>query len=834
MSQTASSGTPAAPVTSEGAPLRELRAVVERITYQNPENGYTVARLAPERRVAEAAAAYQAADDRLVTVVGTLADLTPGEAIVARGWWRNDPKYGWQFVAQDYRTTLPATLQGMKKYLGSGLVKGVGPVSAGRIVDTFGEATFEVIDVDPGRLIEVSGIGPVRAKRIAAAWEEQRHIREVMAALQNYGISTSLAVRIYKRFGDDSAGVITKEPYRLAREVWGIGFKTADKIAQATGIAPDAPERLQAGVLHALGTASDEGHTLLPEETLLELATELLGVDAGRLDEAVESVLESGDVVGAALPPAKRRPRSTLLPEGEAIGANEGATVRLLALAPFARAESGMASRLRALQAAGNRPGSTSTRRIFGGVNWEVVFGWLAERHGLTLAPEQQAAVQMALTSPVSLLTGGPGTGKTHTLRAILTLAKVKQLRCTLAAPTGRAAKRMEEATGFPAATLHRALELKPAGRAGRDADNPLPSDLVVVDEVSMLDALLANQLVKAVAPGTHLLLVGDPDQLPSVGAGDVLADLLGSDEFSVTRLERIFRQGAGSGIALNARRINGGEMPRFGREVEDCFFLTAETPAEAAGMVVDLVARRLPARYGLQRADVQVLCPMHRGEAGVGVLNQHLQERLNPARSGTPELRGGGRTYRPGDRVLQLKNDYDLKVFNGDLGTVTAVDPVEQDITITLDDGREVRYPSANLFALTHAYAMTVHKAQGAEFPAVVIPLLTSHAAMLGRTLLYTAVTRAQRLVVIVGQRKALYLAVSDWRRAPRHTALGALLRGELAFDWRRANAASRPAGASDEIDPARWEGLMEGGAGGVAMAPEAQPVPYLTSPLS
>jgi exodeoxyribonuclease V alpha subunit len=764
------------------SPLRELRGVVERITYQNPENGYTVARLLPERAGPEAEVAR--ADDRLVTLVGTLADLTPGEAIIAHGWWRNDPKHGWQFSAVDYRVTLPATLQGMKKYLGSGLVKGIGPVNAGRIVDAFGDATFDVIDTDPHRLREISGIGPVRAERIAATWTEQRHIREVMAALQGYGISTSLAVRIYKKFGDDSGRVIATEPYRLAREVWGIGFKSADKIARAVGIAGDAPERLQAGVLHVLGAASDQGHTLLPAGELSAQAVDLLGADVQGVQAAVGVLLETGEIVTAT---------------------RDGEPTRLLALAPFARAESGLATRLQTLAGAS---GHTPAGRIFSRVDWTAAFGWLVDRHRLALAPAQEAAVQMALTSPVSILTGGPGTGKTHTLRAVLTLARAKGPRCVLAAPTGRAAKRMEEATGLPAGTLHRVLELRPGGKAGRGADNPLEADLVVVDEVSMLDALLANQLVKALAPRTHLLLVGDPDQLPSVGAGEVLSDLLRAEQFPVTRLEHIFRQGAGSGIARNAKRINAGEMPHFGGASRDCFFLLTEDPATAARLVVELVARRLPARYGFGPGDVQVLSPMHRGEAGVGTLNTLLQERLNPGREGVPEARGGGRVYRPGDRVLQLKNDYDLNVFNGDLGTVRAIDPGEQEVVLELDDRREVRYPYAGLHALTHAYAISVHKAQGAEFPAVVIPLLMSHAPMLGRTLLYTALTRARHLVVLVGQRKALYLAVRDWRRAPRHTALGGLLTGTVQFAWRRQSVAGADAG---DPDLSAWVGLME-----------------------
>ncbi|HEX2327001.1 MAG TPA: ATP-dependent RecD-like DNA helicase, partial [Chloroflexota bacterium] len=708
----------------------------------------------------------------LVTVVGTLADLTPGEAIVAHGWWRNDPKHGWQFMATDYRTTLPATIQGIRKYLGSGLVKGVGPVNAGRIVDAFGEATFEIIDTTPERLITIKGIGPVRAGRITTAWVEQRHIREVMATLQGFGLSTSLAVRIYKQFGDQSGMVLTKTPYRLAREVWGIGFKTADTIARAVGIAPDAPERIQAGVLHALGVAADLGHTLLPEGDLLVQAADLLGVEAPRVEQAIEVLRDSGEVVAAS---------------------GTDAVTSLYALAPFARAESGLASRLQTLAGPGAH---ARAAQLFSLVSWPTAFRWLAERHSLRLAPEQEAGVQMVLTCPVSILTGGPGTGKTHTLRAIMAMALAKGMRCVLAAPTGRAAKRMTEATGHPAGTLHRILELRPGGQAGRGPEHPLNADLVIVDETSMLDVLLANQLVKALAPGTHLLLVGDPDQLPSVGAGDVLADLLRvaqsggpslhpSAPFPVTRLQHIFRQGAGSGIALNARRINAGEMPRFGGPIQDCFFLPAETPAEAAQTVVDLVSRRLPSRFGFRPGEVQVLSPMHRGEAGVGALNALLQERLNPARPGLPELRGAGRTYRPGDRVLQLKNDYDLKVFNGDLGTVLGVDAEEGELRVALDDGREVRYPASSLYALTHAFSISVHKGQGAEFPAVVIPLLTSHAALLGRTLLYTAVTRARRLVVIVGQWKALSLAVHDWRREPRYTALQGLLDGTIAYRW-------------------------------------------------
>jgi exodeoxyribonuclease V alpha subunit len=766
------------------APLRELRGVVERITYHNPQNGYTVARLTPERAGLEAEAAR--GDDRLVTVVGTLADLTPGEAIVARGWWRNDPKHGWQFMAVDYRTTLPATLQGMQKYLGSGLVRGIGPVTAARIVAAFGEATFTLIDAEPARLREVPGIGPVRAQRIAATWEERRHIREIMAALQGFGLSTSLAVRIYKRFGEASGTILTKAPYQLAREVWGIGFKTADTIALAVGVAPDAPERLQAGMLHALSAAADQGHMLVPEDDLLLQAANLVGVSPTQVRETMEALLGSTEVV---------------------VATRQHMSGRLMALLPFARAESGLASRLQTLAAVG---GHSRAAQLFARVPWQEAFSWLAKRHGLELASGQEAAVRMALTRPVSILTGGPGTGKTHTLRAVLALARAKGLRCLLAAPTGRAAKRMMDATGHPAGTLHRLLELRPGGRAPRGQERPLTADLVVVDEASMLDTFLANQLIKAMEPGTHLLLVGDPDQLPSVGPGEVLADLLRSERFPATRLTQLFRQGAGSGIALNAQRILAGELPRFAGDSDDCFFLRAEEPSVAAELVVDLVTQRLPARYGFSSGDVQVLAPMHRGEVGVGALNVRLQERLNPGQDGIPEVRAGGRVYRPGDRVLQLRNDYELQVFNGDLGTVQRIDPVGQELMLVLDDGRQIRYPYASLFALTHAYAISVHKAQGAEFPAVVIPLLMSQAVMLGRTLLYTALTRARRLAVLVGQPRALRLAMRDWRREPRHTALEGLLTDTLHFTWQEVKTIL--GGEASDSDARHWEELLGG----------------------
>jgi exodeoxyribonuclease V alpha subunit len=736
----------------EAPPRRALRGVVERITYQNPENGYTVARLAPERAAGEGEVEAARGDDRLVTLVGTLADLTPGEAIVAHGWWQNNPKHGWQFQVLDYRTSLPATTQGMRRYLGSGLVKGVGPVMAGRIVDAFGEQTFEMIDATPERLTEVPGIGKVRASRIAATWVEQRHIRAVMTALQGYGVSTSLAVRIYKRFGDDSGRVVGQEPYRLAREVWGIGFKTADKIAQAVGIAPDAPARLQAGVLHAMGAAGDAGHTLLPERELVETAAELLGVEAGRLGEPVEALLRTGDLVAA-------RRSDTIL--------------RLVALAPFARAESGLASRLTALAESAR---DARVARTFAAAGWPAAFGWLAARHGSTLAPEQEAGVRMALTSPVSILTGGPGTGKTHTLRAILTLARAKRLRPLLAAPTGRAAKRLSELAGLEAATLHRLLQLRPGGDAAFDRDHSLDADLVVVDEASMLDVLLANKLIKAIPPGAHLLLVGDVDQLPSVGAGEVLRDLLAAERLPRVRLTKVFRQAQHSGVVTNAHRINAGQPPMT-HGLDDFFQFPEEDAERVADLVVDIVANRLPRRFGLNpRQEVQVLCPMHRGPAGVGVLNERLQAALTPGREGLPERRFGGRIYRVGDKVMQLRNNYDkgtAGVFNGSVGVVTALSLEDSELRVLLDEDEEVPYGFDELDELIHAYAVSIHRSQGSEYPCVVVPVTTSAWLMLQRNLLYTAVTRAKRIVVLVGSRRALAKAVRTQSAGRRYTAL-------------------------------------------------------------
>lgn len=721
-----------------------LEGVLERITYANEENGYTVARVDTGR------------GGDLLTVVGSLLGAQVGESLRMEGRWGSHPQYGRQFTVENYTTVLPATIQGIRRYLGSGLIKGIGPRIAERIVDHFGTDTLDVIEQEPKRLIEVPGLGPKRTKMIGAAWEEQKAIKEVMVFLQGVGVSTSIAVRIYKKYEDASISVVKNQPYRLAADVWGIGFLTADRIAQAVGIPHDSPERVKAGLQYALSQSTDQGHCFLPEDQLIADAVKLLGVDTGLVIECLgELAAEEEGVVRERVP-----------------GPDGGEPVTAVYLVPFHRAELSLAGQVRRLLAAeGDR------MPAFQDVAWDKALAWLAERTGADLAPEQEAAVRLALTSRVAVLTGGPGCGKSFTVRSVVELARAKKAKVVLAAPTGRAAKRLAELTGAEASTVHRLLELKPGGDAAFDRDRPLDADLVVVDEASMLDLLLANKLVKAVAPGAHLLLVGDVDQLPSVGAGQVLRDLLadGSPVPNV-RLTRIFRQAQQSGVIINAHRINSG-LPPITSGLPD-FFLFAEEETEDAGRVtVDVAARRIPARFGLDpRRDVQVLAPMHRGPAGAGTLNGLLQQAITPARPDLPEKRFGGRVFRVGDKVTQIRNNYDKGrngVFNGTVGVVTSLNTDDQRLTVLTDEDEEVAYDFDELDELAHAYAVTIHRSQGSEYPAVVIPVTTGAWMMLQRNLLYTAVTRAKRLVVLVGSRKAIGQAVRSVSAGRRCTAL-------------------------------------------------------------
>jgi exodeoxyribonuclease V alpha subunit len=733
--------------------LSVLEAVLERITYANEDTGYTIARVVTERTGAD-----------LVTVVGPLLGAQVGESLRLTGRWGSHPRYGRQFQVHSYATVLPATIQGIRRYLGSGLIKGIGPVMAERMVAHFGTDILTIIEEEPGRLTEVHGLGPKRTKKIADAWEEQKAIKEVMVFLSGVGVSTSLAVRIYKKYAGDSIAVVREEPYRLASEVWGIGFKTADTIAVAVGVPHDSPQRIQAGLQYTLSQAADDGHCYLPEPNLIREAAKILGVSTELIGPCLDELVVGEGAVREPVPAA---------------GDAGGGTVPAVYLVPFHRAERSLADGLLGLL-------NCRKERLpaFAGVDWDRALGWLHTRTRLDLAPAQQEAVKLALTRKVAVLTGGPGCGKSFTVRAIVTLAAAKQARVMLVAPTGRAAKRLAELTGHAAFTVHRLLELQPGGDPKYDAANPLDADLVVVDESSMLDVILANKLVKAIPAGAHLLLVGDVDQLPSVGAGEVLRDLLASHAIPRVRLTQIFRQAERSGIVVNAHRINHGQPPHltgFG----DFYWFTCEPPEdsglhpaeETANLVVDVVARRIPAKFGLDPVrDVQVLTPVHRGPAGAGNLNALLQQALTPQRDGAPEKWYGGRVFRVGDKVTQLRNNYDkgtAGVFNGTVGIITGLSVPDQALTVLTDEDEQVDYDFAELDELAHAYAVTIHRSQGSEYPVVVIPLTTSSWMMLQRNLLYTGITRAKKLIILAGSRRALAQAVRTRGAGRRHTAL-------------------------------------------------------------
>ncbi len=730
--------------------MHTLEGALERITYQSEEDGYTVARLTPKGRN------YQ------VTVVGKLVGVRPGETLLLEGEWQEHRDHGRQFAVTSYTSLMPATIDGIRRYLGSGLIKGIGPATAKKITDTFGKYTLDVIEGEPDRLSEVPGLGRKKVELIKAAWREQQRIKEVMIFLQDVGLPTGMAVRIYKQYGDAAITVVRDEPYRLADEVYGIGFLTADKIAAALGLPHDDPRRIAAGLRHSLGAATEDGHCFLPAGELVRRACALLSVADKLVGEVLELLLARGDL--------------------ESGGAEEWAGEDIpgspapVYLKPLAMAETGVAAAvLRQLRSPSGMAG------FYGQARWEQVFAHLEERHGVRLTERQRAAVQMALTQKVGVLTGGPGTGKTMTVRTVVRLAQARGHRVLLASPTGRAAKRLSEVTGIEAKTLHRLLEYAPGGGGSfrRDAGWPLECDLLVVDEVSMLDILLANHLLKAVPPQAHLLLVGDADQLPSVGPGRVLGDLLTSGAVPSVHLDTIFRQAAGSGIAENARRINRGQVPEL-QGLEDFFFFPASDAEACAARVVELVASRIPSRFGLDPLrDIQVLSPTHKGAAGVASLNKLLQAALNPPAPAKPEKGYGSVVFRLGDRVIQQRNNYELDVYNGDIGVVAAIDQVEQLLTVRFEDEREVGYDFALLDELALAYALSVHKSQGGEYPAVVLPLLMQHGGMLQRNLLYTAVTRARGLAVLAGERRAVAAAVAAESAQRRYTGLEWRLRG-------------------------------------------------------
>jgi exodeoxyribonuclease V alpha subunit len=717
-----------------------LEGVLERITFHSEQDGYTVARVQPRGK------------SHLVTIVGKLLGVQVGESLELDGRWVDHPEHGRQFEVERYRTVLPATVEGIRRYLGSGLIKGVGPVMASRIAETFGAYTLQVIDNEPLRLREVPGLGPKRVERIMRAWEEQQQIKAIMLFLQEHEIAPGLAVRIYKQYGEQSLSVVQATPYRLADDVYGIGFLTADKIAQALGIPLDSPQRVGAGLRYTLSQATEDGHCFLPWDELVTRGAALLGVDAPMVAATLEAIAITREV-----------------------HVEHWDDQRLVYLQPFYRAERAVAERIHDLLRA-----PSQIAPFYRNANWPRVFDFLADRRGIALTDQQREAVQMALTNKVSVLTGGPGTGKTTSLKTMIMALQQRGEKYLLASPTGRAAKRLSEATEAEAMTIHRLLEFSPIGgpHFKRNSEYPLDAAMVIVDEVSMLDVLLANNLLKAIPQHAHLLLVGDSDQLPSVGPGRVLRDILESLTVPSIHLDTIFRQAEGSGIVANAHRINAGEQPHM-RGLDDFFFFLRPEPEPCADLVVELVTQRIPHRFGLDpRRDIQVLTPTHRGPAGVANLNGLLQAALNPPAPGRAEQRFGSTVFRIGDRVLQLRNNYDLDVYNGDIGEIVAIDPIDQLLTIRYDE-RDVAYDFGLLDELTLAYAISIHKAQGAEYSCVVVPLLTQHYTLLQRNLLYTAVTRARQLAVLLGDRRAVAIAVKNNRVAERYTALSRRLKG-------------------------------------------------------
>ena len=709
--------------------MDRLRCVVERVTYQNETNGYSVIKCR--------AKGY--AD--LITVVGSMPEVHVGSVLTLSGEWTVNPKFGRQFTVSGFEETLPATVYGIEKYLGSGLVKGIGPKFAARIVRAFGADTLNVIEEDPDALLRVPGIGKLRVERIKKSWDEQKEIKNIMLFLQGHDVSTTHATKIYKTYGSDSIRVVKENPYRLADDIWGIGFRTADTIAEKLGVEKETAVRLRSGLLYTLNRLSDEGHCYARREQLLKTGAELLAVEEGVLPAVLDEMVRQDDV-------------KTELIDGEDSAPGETAVY----LPPFWFAETGTAKRLKQIFSS---PPSVKVKP-------QGLEERIRRVTGLNYDPAQMDAIRCAAGSKILILTGGPGTGKTTTTLGILTAFRQAGAKILLAAPTGRAAKRLSETTGMEARTIHRLLEFKPPEGCQKNEQNPLEGDVLILDECSMIDIMLMYSLLKAVPDSMTLIFVGDVDQLPSVGAGNVLRDLIDAGVFPVVRLTKIFRQAAASRIITNAHRINRGRMPDLSNgKQSDFFFLEEEDPETAAQEIVRLVKERLPRAYGTR--DIQVLTPMQRGAVGAANLNQLLQAALNADAAG---LRRGGTDYRLHDKVMQIRNNYDKEVFNGDIGTVCRVNTEDRELTVSFD-GREVLYDVTELDELVLAYAATVHKSQGSEYPIVVMPVLMTHYVMLQRNLVYTGVTRAKKLMVMIGSTKALALAVRNVTVTRRNTML-------------------------------------------------------------
>ncbi len=726
-----------------------VQGVVDHVYFANEDSGWCALRVeVPAQR-------------RTIRVSGVMPGIQPGDPVALQGKWTTDAKWGPQLKVEHYEIRVPSTEEGIRKYLGSGLVPGIGAGMAGRLVDHFGSDTLDVIDTAPERLAEVEGIGPKRAQNIQQAFSDQKELREVMVFLQGHGLAAGRAAKIYKRYGADTVRQVQQNPYRLADDVFGIGFLIADRIAERLGVEQRSPFRIQAGLVFELGTATQEGHLYLPEELLVTRAAERLAVDRGLVEAQLPELVETRQVVR------------------EDVGGHPGESAEPLAGAAYYKPslhfqERILAKRMRTL---------VETAGKGGAVDWAERRGWVEKKLGLSLASAQARAVECAVSEKVAVITGGPGTGKTTIIRGILEVLDKEGLRMELAAPTGRAAKRMQEATGRPARTVHRMLEFVPAaGGFQRTAERPLEADLVVLDEVSMLDVPLAAALVRALPDETRLVLVGDSDQLPSVGPGAVLREIIGSRRVPTVRLTEVFRQAARSQIVVCAHQVNEGRdlepPPSTGTGDGELFVVRTDDSQRALELIERLVVERIPRRYGLDPVDdVQVLSPTRRGVTGTLRLNTHLQGVLNP---GGAELSRGDHVLRFGDKVMQIKNDYDKEVFNGDVGRVVGVEPEARSLRVSFD-GRPVAYGREDLDQLVLAYACTVHKSQGSEYPAVVLPLLGEHYMMLQRNLLYTAVTRARRLLVLVAAPRALRRALGNDLVKLRYTALARRLRGEL-----------------------------------------------------
>ena len=709
--------------------MDRLRCVVERITYQNPVNGYTVLKCSAK------------AFSDLVTVVGIMPDTNVGSVLTLTGNWKVDPKYGRQFSVDSFEETLPATVLGIEKYLGSGLVKGIGPNFAKRIVNAFGVDTLNVIEENPDKLLTVPGIGKIRVERIKKSWADQKEIKNIMIFLQGHDVSTSHATKIYKTYGNDSIKTVKENPYRLADDIWGIGFKTADTIASKLGFGHDRYERLRSGLMYTLNRLADEGHCFATREMLLKTGSELLDVNAPLLEEALDRMIREETV------------------KTESLEDEQGIAIYL---PPFYFSETGAARRLQMI--------ASASRKIQ--VNHELA------GNDFPYDPAQILAIETAAQSKILILTGGPGTGKTTTTLGIINAYRSAGANILLAAPTGRAAKRLSETTGMEAKTIHRLLEYKPPEGYQRNEDNPLDGDVLIVDECSMIDIMLMYNLLKAVPDAMTLIMVGDIDQLPSVGAGNVLRDVIESGAFPVIRLTKIFRQAQSSRIIMNAHRINKGMMPDLSNgKNTDFFFIEKDDPEAAAAEIVELVKSRLPKHYRIPSAAIQVLTPMQRGVVGAVNLNQMLQNALNPAGDG---LKKGGFLFKAHDKVMQIKNDYEKEVFNGDIGEITDVNLEDHELTVNFDN-RSVIYDSTELDELVLAYAATIHKSQGSEYPVVVMPILMTHYVMLQRNLVYTGVTRARKLLVIVGTKKALSMAVRNTVINKRNTLLAKRIKDSL-----------------------------------------------------